>query len=89
MSKQRNKAVNHGALDRHAVIRDFVSNASRINKDVKKVITPLHADPMWSCHPGSLSIFGPHNSIKSGNVISAAMKAHPPPNNAISSVVGV
>ena len=77
---------NHGALDRHAVMRDFVSCNSRRNKNVKKVTIPLHADPIWNCHPGSLL---PHISIKSGSVVSTAIKAHEPPSNATISVVGV
>ena len=88
-SKVRPTRGNHGALDRQAVMCDLVSSTSRINTDMKNVMIPVHTDPIWSCHPGSLSIFGPHNSIKSGNVLSTAMKAHAPPNNAISSVVGV
>ena len=37
---------NHGALDRHAVIRDLVSSTSKMNKNVKNVMIPLHADPI-------------------------------------------
>ena len=37
---------NHGALDRHAVMRDLVSSASRMNRNMKKVMIPLHADPI-------------------------------------------
>jgi hypothetical protein len=37
---------NHGALDRHAVMRDLVSSTSRMNKNVKNVMIPLHADPI-------------------------------------------
>jgi hypothetical protein len=80
---------NQGALDRHAVMRDFVSCNSRRNKNVKNVATPLHADPIWNCHPGNLFIWLPHRSNRSGSVVSTAMKAHEPPNNAKSSVVGV
>jgi hypothetical protein len=37
---------NHGALDLHAVMRDLVSNTSRMNKDVENVMISLHADPI-------------------------------------------
>ena len=80
---------NHGALDRHAVMRDFVSSASRMNKNMKNVMIPLDADPMWNCHPGSFFIWNPKDSIKSGRVVSTARKAHAPANNATISVVGV
>ncbi len=46
----------HGALDRQAVRLDLVSCNSRKNKNAKNVITPLHADPIWNCHPGDLFI---------------------------------
>lgn len=80
---------NHGALDRHAVMRDLVSCNSRKNNNVKNVMTPPHADPIWNCHPGNLFIWLPHISIKSGSVVSTAMKALEPTNNATSSVIGV
>ena len=80
---------NHGALDRHAVMRDLVSCNSRRNKNVKNVTIPLHADPIWNCHPGNLFIWLPHTSITSGSVVSTAMKAHEPPSNANISVIGV
>ena len=47
---------NHGALDCHAVMGDLVSNTSRMNKNVEEVMIPLHADPIWACHPGRLLI---------------------------------
>jgi hypothetical protein len=76
----------HGAVARHAVMGDFVSCNSSRNKTAKNVMTPLHADPIWNCHPGN---FIPHRSIKSGSVVSMAMKAHEPPKSAKRSVVGV
>ena len=80
---------NHGALDRHAVMRDLVSCNSRRNKNVKNVMVPLHADPIWNCHPGNLFIWLPHTSIASGSVVSTVMKAHEPRSNDNSSVVAV
>ena len=80
---------NHGALDRHAVMRDLVSCNSRRIKNVKNVVIPLQADPIWNCHPGNLFALLTHRSIRSGRVVSTAMKAHEPPSNANSSVVGV
>ena len=85
-SKVSTTRSNHGALDRHAVMRDLVSNTSKMNKNMQNVMIPLHADPIWNCHPDSLL---PHRSIKSGSVVSTARKAHEPPSNANSSVVGV
>jgi hypothetical protein len=80
---------NHGALDRHAVIFDLVSITSRTNKNRMNVKVPTQTDPIWTCHLRRLFIFCPHNSIRSGNVVSMVMNAQPPPNDAISSVVGV
>jgi len=37
---------NHGALVRHAVMRDLVSCNSRRNRNVKNVTIPPHADPI-------------------------------------------
>ena len=79
----------HGALDRHAVMRDLVSCNSRRNKNVKNVMIPLHADPIWNCHRGNLFIWFFHRSIRSGSVVSTVMKAHEPPSNANNSVVEV
>ena len=47
---------NHGALDRHAVIRDLVSDTCRMNKNIEKAIIPAHVDPIWTCHSGSFFI---------------------------------
>ncbi len=80
---------NHGALDRHAILRDFVSNTPRMNKIVKNDAIPMHADPISTCHAGGSLAGLPHNSFKSGSVVSTAMKVHTPPNNAIRSVFGV
>ena len=80
---------NQGALDRHAVMCDLVSSTSRMNTNIKNVMIPLHADPMWNCHPGRFFILNPKDSIKSGRVVSTARKAHAPANNATISVVGV
>lgn len=78
-----------GALVRHAVMRDLVSVTSRMNRNMKNAVIPLHADAMWNFHPGNFSIWNPRDSIKSGRVVSTARKAQAPANKAIISVVGV
>jgi len=79
----------HGALDRHAVMFDFVSSNSRMNNKVRNAMIPTDADPIWTCHPWSLFILCPSESITSGNMLSMEMKAQAPPNTATSNVAGV
>ena len=79
----------HGALDRHAVIFDFVSRNSKTNRNTKNVMIPTHTAPIWTCQAGSLFICCHPASFASPQMLSTVMNAQAPPNNATSSVVGV
>jgi hypothetical protein len=46
----------HGALDRQAIVLDFVSSTARTNTKNTNVMNATDNDPIWSCHLVSLPV---------------------------------